>query len=92
MDYIACLFLLVLSCRWMGRMREYRMGLRLAKKPLAPIDTHFQDDIVNEGQNVTFASEDYGHILDLIWPGMQNLIKFCCDNASIYIIYLCTCN
>ena len=40
---------------------------------------HFQDDIVNEDHNVTFASEDYGRISDLIQPGMHNLIRFCCD-------------
>ena len=49
------------------------------QKLLAPTDTHFQDDTVNEGQNVTFASEDYGHISDLIQPSMHNLIRFCCD-------------
>ena len=57
-----------------------------------PTDTHFQDDIVNEGQNVTFASKDYGRILDLIQPSMHNLIRFCCDHVSIYIVYLCTCH
>ena len=56
----------------MGRMQEYRMGWRLEKKKIAPTDTHFQDDIVNEDQNVTFALEDYGHISDLIQPGMHN--------------------
>ena len=60
------------------------------QKSLAPTDTHFQDDIVNKVQNVTFASEDYGHISDLIQPRMHNLIKFCCVHDSIYIIYLCT--
>ena len=49
------------------------------QKSLAPTDMHFQDDIVNEDHNVTFASEDYGRISDLIQPGMHNLIRFCCD-------------
>ncbi len=49
------------------------------QKSLAPTHTHFQDDILNEGQNVTFALEDYDCILDLIEPGMHNLIRFCCD-------------
>ena len=40
---------------------------------------HFQDDTVNEAHNVTFASEDYDHILDLIQPSMHNLIRFFCD-------------
>jgi hypothetical protein len=40
---------------------------------------HFEDDIVNEGQNVTFASEDYDCISDLIEHGMHNLIRFFCD-------------
>ena len=49
------------------------------KRSLALTDMHFEDDIVNEGQNVTFASEDYDRISDLIEPGMHNLIIFFCD-------------
>ena len=62
------------------------------QKLLVPTNTHFKDHIVNEGPNVTFALEDYGHISNLIWPSMHNLIKICCDHALTYIIYLCTCN
>ena len=36
------------------------------QKSLSPTNTHIEDDIVNEGPNVTFALEDYGHISDLI--------------------------
>ena len=46
---------------------------------------HFEDDIVNEGQNVTFASEDYDRISDLIEPGMYNLIRFFCDLVLQFI-------
>ena len=49
------------------------------QRSLAPTDTHFEDGIVNEGQNVTFALENYDRISDLIEPGMYNLIILFCD-------------
>ena len=55
------------------------MGLIFETRILAPTRTHFQDDTVYKGQNVTFASEDYGHISNLIQLGMHNLIRFFCD-------------
>ena len=58
------------------------------QKSLAPTDTHFQDDTVNEGQNVTFALEDYGHILDLIQHGMHNLIRIFCDLMFQFILFI----
>ena len=68
-----------------GKNARIQNGLKIGNKIHQHLLTHFQDDTVNEGQNVTFASEDYGRISDLIQPSMHNLIRFCCDLMLQYI-------